>query len=106
MIKKIIILFLFLLTLIACSDEKVKPKLITLNPEEGIPTQESWNSKIVFSENGDLKAILFSDYIRVYEDKKYTLLDGVKIDFYDEEGNKTSTLTSKEGKVEGLSLNL
>ncbi|MBZ0184050.1 MAG: LPS export ABC transporter periplasmic protein LptC [Melioribacteraceae bacterium] len=106
MIKKIIILFLFLLILIACSDEKVKPKLITLNPEEGIPTQESWNSKIVFSENGDLKAILFSDYIRVYEDKKYTLLDGVKIDFYDEEGKKTSTLTSKEGKVEDDTQNM
>lgn len=106
MIKKSLILIFVFLIISSCSEEKVKPRLLNLKSSEGVPTQESWNSKIVFSENGDLKAILFSDHISVYEDKKYTLLDGVKIDFYDDNSEHTSQLTSKRGRVEDDSQNM
>ncbi len=105
--KKIFIILLFVSVFVfACSDDKIKPKLINIGEEQSVPTQESWDSKIVFSENGDLKAILYSDHISVFEDKKFTLLDGVKIDFFDNDGKHTSVLTSKSGKVEDDTQNM
>ncbi|WP_157867283.1 LptA/OstA family protein [Melioribacter roseus] len=68
----------------ACSGDNVKP-VVSDTPAEGeIPAHESWNSKIIFSNDGVLKAILYADHLRKYDEKRVTLLDGVKIDFYDE----------------------
>jgi len=43
---------------------------------------------------------LYSKHLLKYDDKKEIFLEGVKIDFYEEDGTKTSTLTSKKGKVD------
>ena len=64
-----------------------------------IPDQESWNSKVVFSDSGNIKAILYANHISVYNEKGYTLVDsGATVDFY-KNGDKVSTLTGKRGKV-------
>ena len=47
-----------------------------------------------------MRAVLYAKHLMVYEKKRLTLIDGVKINFYGRDGKKTSTLTSKRGKVD------
>jgi LPS export ABC transporter protein LptC len=74
---------------------------------EKFPAQESWNSKVTFTDSGKTKAVLYAGHIKVFYDTQETLLDtSVKVDFYDEYQVKTSTLTSKRGKVDDATQNL
>jgi LPS export ABC transporter protein LptC len=51
--------------------------------------------------------VLFARHIRVYYDTQETLLDtSLKVDFYDDFQIKTSTLTSKRGRVDDATQNL
>lgn len=84
----------------------MKPEIDESLNKKNIPVQESWDSEIFFSEDGILKAILYTDNLKVYERPKETLLEGVHIDFYDEFGQKSSKLTSKFGKIDDLSKNM
>ncbi len=92
-------ILLILFISISCQDE-VKPVSSGSIGEGEIPTQESWDSKILISDDGMLKAIVYSDHIEVYDERKETLLDGVKINFFDENEVRTSQLTSKHGRVD------
>ncbi len=94
-----------LLLFLSCQDE-VKPIMSDDNAQEVMPTQESWNSKILITDDGVLKAVVYSDHIMMYEDKQETFLEGVKIIFYDDEGNKASKLTSKRGRVDDATQNM
>ncbi len=98
MTRKILLLPILLL-LFACGEKKIQPSVNNQVVSELIPDQESWNSKIIFSDKGRLRAVLWANHLQVFEKKKITLLDGVKINFYDAEGKRTSTLTSKRGRV-------
>ncbi len=84
-------------------EEKIKPEVDTTLNDEKIPTQESWNAQVFFSEDGIRKAVLFADHLQKFEDENLTYLDNVKIDFYDENENISSVLTSKRGRVNELS---
>lgn len=97
-------LFLFLLTILlfACSEEKIQPQMSKSKIEGEIPVHESWNSKIMFTDEGKIKAILFSDHLEKFELQRITLLEKVKIDFYDKEQKNTSNLTSLTGKVDDI----
>jgi LPS export ABC transporter protein LptC len=65
-----------------------------------MPDQESWDNNIFFTRDEKRRAVLTAGYIAKYNDKKYTILkEGVRVDFYDEEGILKSVLTSDEGKV-------
>ncbi len=89
----------WILTLIlsSCGDKFEPPKTHFKSGE--IPDQESWNSKVIFSDSGNVKAILYANHISVYNDKGYTLVDsGATVDFY-KDGMVVSTLTGKRGKV-------
>lgn len=98
-----ILLFLFL---ISCNDQSVKPKIISIKTRE-LPDQESFNSKVVFSDSGIVKAILRAGHIAVYSSKNETLLDGgIVVDFYDREGNHTSVLTADRGRVDDITQDL
>lgn len=97
--KKIITSITIVFFIVSCQED-VKP-LIKNNFGDGeIPYQESWDSKILITGDGLLKAIIYSDHISVYEEKKETLLEGVKINFFDEHEIRSSTLTSKKGRVD------
>jgi LPS export ABC transporter protein LptC len=99
----IIIPFVF----IGCQQERVQPSVLSNVQLDKLPSQESWHSKVTFTDSGKTKAILFAGHIRVYYDTQETLLDSsVKVDFYDENQIKTSTLTSKRGKVDDATQNL
>jgi len=99
---------LFLLVfLFGCQQQRVQP-VIGYNLQNGkIPAQESWSSKVVFTDSGKTKAILHAGHIRVFNESTETLLDSnVKVDFYDLNQTHSSTLTSKRGRVDDATENL
>ncbi|MCX7798053.1 MAG: LPS export ABC transporter periplasmic protein LptC [Melioribacter sp.] len=103
---KIFLLFLAFILFISCSDEKVKPQVKYDYFKGEIPIHESWNSKVIFSSDGKLKAILYAKHLKKYELQKITLIEGVKVDFYDKNQKKTTTLTSKLGKVDDVTMDM
>ncbi len=97
-----VVFFFFL----SCSDQSVKPKVISIKTRE-LPDQESFNSTVVFSDSGIVKAILRAGHIAVYSSKNETILDnGITVDFYDKDGNHTSVLTADRGKVDDATQDL
>jgi LPS export ABC transporter protein LptC len=107
MIIKLFTVLLLALTLCACKSEKVKPVINTQIRVEELPAQESWNSEVVFSDSGLIKAILHTGHLRVFVDAQETLLDsGLKVDFYNDNEIKTTTLTSVRGRVDDITQNL
>jgi LPS export ABC transporter protein LptC len=91
----------------SCTKDKVEPTEIGHISSEKIPDQESWNSTVFFSDSGKTKAILYAGNLKVFSKTKETLLDrNIKIDFYNDDGIKTTTLTSKRGRVDERTNNL
>lgn len=90
-----------------CSTKRVKPSVDTnLNIEE-LPSQESWKSIVTFTDSGKTKAVLWAGHLRKYNEKRETLLDqNIKVDFYDQKEVHTTTLTSKNGRVDESTNNL
>src|SRR5665647_1057348 len=98
---RFILSIIILLSMFGCQQERVQPAVMSNIQLEKLPAQESWNSKVTFTDSGKTKAVLYAGHIRVYYDSQETLLDtSVKVDFYDEYQVKTSILTSKRGKVD------
>ncbi len=101
------LLLLLPLIIIACTKENVKPQIVSSFEGKELPSQESWNSTIFFTDSGKTKAILTTGHLRVYEKSNETLFDdGLKVDFYNDQEQKTSTLTSKKGRVDDKTNNL
>jgi LPS export ABC transporter protein LptC len=104
---RIYLSLIILLTIYGCQQERVQPSVISNVQLEKLPSQESWHSKITFTDSGRTKAVMFAGHIRVYYDAQETLIDtNVKVDFYDENQIHTSTLTSKRGRVDDATQNL
>jgi LPS export ABC transporter protein LptC len=83
---------------VGCED-KIKPSVVPV-PQSEMPSQESWNSTVIFSDSAKVKAILWAGHIAVYSQQRFTLLDdSIHVDFYDEMGEHTSSLTARRGKV-------
>ncbi len=100
-------IFIIILLITSCNSEQVKPKILSGIKTEEMPSQESWNSKITFSDSGKIKAVLIAGQIRVFEQAKETLLDSnVIVYFYDKFENPSTTLTSKKGRVDDNTNNL
>jgi LPS export ABC transporter protein LptC len=104
--KYIFLIFLLIALIAGCSDEKLRPTAVSAFHGE-IPSQESWNSTVHFTDSGRTKAILFAGHLLVYDSEQMTYLDsGVTVDFYNEDEIKTSTLTSLRGKVNDMTRDL
>jgi LPS export ABC transporter protein LptC len=104
--RKLFSILLIIIFIAACSEEKIRPQIDTVGVQGEIPTNESWNSKITFTDAGKVKALLFSDHLKMFEKQRVTLLDGVRIDFYDSNQKNTTTLTSLRGKVDDANQNM
>jgi len=79
---------------------KVSPSLSDINTQD-IPSQESWNTQVVFSDSGITHAVLHAGHVRIYDKTQQTLLDsGVKVDFFSSIGAHTSVLTSQRAQVD------
>ena len=100
------VLAISIMVITGCSETKVKPEIDINLEDENSPAQESWNSQIIFTEEGVRKAVLHSDHIRMYNDPKEKLLTKVELDFYDNYGKPSSRLTSKRGKVDDATENM
>lgn len=82
-------------------EEKIKPSVANTAVGQDIPTQESWNTSITFTDSGRVTAVVRAAHIAVYSTRKYTDLDGgIKVDFFDEQEHHTSVLTADRGKVD------
>jgi len=94
--KYILFFISFLILFQYCSSKRVKPAIdVNLNTQE-LPSQESWNSVVTFSDSGKTKAILWAGHLKKFDDKRETFLDqNIKVDFFNDDELKTSTLTSK-----------
>ncbi|MCX6170572.1 MAG: LPS export ABC transporter periplasmic protein LptC [Ignavibacteriales bacterium] len=100
--KKYFFSLIVLTFLLSCSKEKIEPQVEKSIVQGEIPSNESWNSKMIFSDDGKIKAILYSNHLKMFDQQKLTLLDGVKINFYNKEQKNTSWLSSLRGKVNDL----
>ena len=97
----------FILILVGCDDERVKPSINTALKVEELPAQESWNSQVFFTDSGKTKAVLHAGHLRMFAGSKETLLDSsVKVEFYNDAQDIASILTSKRGRVDEISNNL
>jgi len=96
----LLIIFLSIVLIVVCSEEKLKPKIDSSINSEELPDQESKNAKITFTEEGKIKAILYADNIKVSAERNEKLLENLKIDFFDEEEKRSSVLTSLFGKID------
>lgn len=98
--KYLFSIFIFL-SIINCTGKDVKPKVDSSFIVEELPAQESWNSKIFFTDSGKTRAILYTGHLQVFSNRKETILkDGVKVEFFNSLEIKTTTLTSKRGRVD------
>jgi LPS export ABC transporter protein LptC len=97
-----VIFFSFLLVLVvsAC-EERIKPSVMTDLKSRDLPSHESWNSTITFSDSGRIQGVLRVGHLEKFEQAQRTLLDGgLHVDFFDTNGNHTSTLTALNGTVD------
>jgi len=93
--------FIFLISLISCTSKDVKPKVDSSFIVEELPAQESWNSTVFFTDSGETAAILYTGHLQLFNIRKETILeDGVKVEFFNSLEVKTTTLTSKRGRVD------
>jgi len=82
-------------------EEKVRPSVLSDVDSETLPQQESWNSTVVISDSGMVKAVIEAGYIRVFDAPRRTLLsEGVIVHFFDEHGVESSELHSREANVD------
>jgi len=93
--------FIFSISLISCTSKDVKPKVDSSFIAEELPAQESWNSTVFFTDSGKTAAILYTGHLQLFNIRKETILeDGVKVEFFNSLEVKTTTLTSKRGRVD------
>ncbi len=98
---------ILLLTAYGCNNPKIKPIIDTSLEVKNLPAQESWDSKVIFSDSGVTKAILYAGHMRIFEKEQETLLDdNIKVVFYNPDFKITSVITAKRGKVDDITKDL
>ena len=103
---RVLLFPIIVLALLSC-EEKIKPSVLQGIDSQSLPQQESWNSRIVLSDSGTVKAIIDAGYLRVYQSPPRTLLsEGMTVHFYDPDGKESSVLTALEGIVYDNTKNL
>ncbi len=91
------VLWMIVLLLWGCGKEKPPPR----KGSSPGPDQVLVGSSIIFTSEGKRTAVVYADRISKYLKEEKEILQGVKAQFYDEEGKISSTLTSQEGTVWG-----
>lgn len=93
-----LLIFIFIMSSLISCEDKFKPLQISESTDD-LPSQESWNSTVKFSDSGNVKAVLKAGHILVYSSKGFTLIDsGAVVDFY-KDGVIASTLSGRKGKI-------
>ena len=93
-------LFILLILVLSCAREPISE----MPSRDGMPDQESWGVTIVLTSEGLIRAKVRSGHLEKYNEKKFVLLDSsVMVDFFNEEEQHTSVLTSKTAEVDQAS---
>jgi LPS export ABC transporter protein LptC len=101
------VLLLALSLMFSACEDKIKPSVLPTINSKTIPQEESWDSHIVLSDSGIVRAVIDAGYLEVPEGSQQThMSDGVVVHFYDQNGVQTSVLTSKEAIVDENTDNL
>ena len=96
--KRLALLLIALMTMVGC-EEKIRPSVVAINQAE-IPSQESWNSTVTFTDSARVKAVLWAGHIASFTPQQYTLLsESLHVDFFNEMEQHTSVLTARRGRV-------
>lgn len=66
---------------------------------EKIPSSILEDATIILTTEGKKEAVIYADTLINFEEEDSTIAKDVKVDFYDEFGEYSSTLTSDEGLV-------
>jgi len=83
---------------VSCSAERKQESVTETSVE--YPDQESWQATIQITKDGRTVGMLEAGHIQKFSKKNITLMkSGLKVDFYDMDGNHTSVLNSESGKV-------
>ena len=85
-----------LLVIFACTKEEPKSPELSLD----LPDQVMENTTITFTEEGVKSAVVSAEYVAVYEKLDLKKAKGVRVDFYDREGNHTSVLVADSGLIQ------
>lgn len=92
------VLIVVIVLLVGCTNDLDKIKKITYSPKA--PDEVSQNLTIYFADSGYAKLNIFASHAETYSKPHITQLkDSLKIDFFDEKGVITTTLTAKFGEV-------
>jgi hypothetical protein len=98
-VRAVIAASLLIVLLTGC-EEKVRPSVLNGVSGTQLPSQESWNSTITFSDSGIVKAVVRAGHIYAYDNSRTTFLEsGVIVDFYDDvrQAYDQTDLTSRLG---------
>ncbi|UCC81402.1 MAG: LPS export ABC transporter periplasmic protein LptC [Candidatus Zixiibacteriota bacterium] len=80
----------------SCSSEDNGPQTTTTGK---IPSSILEDATIILTTEGKKEAVIYADTLINFEEEDSTIAKDVKVDFYDEFGEYSSTLTSDEGLV-------
>ncbi len=104
---KLFALLIIIIVFSGCSNRQVKPTINASIKTTKLPVQEGWNSTVIFSDSGKTRAILYYGHMRMFDSPPETLLDSsIKVDFFNENEIKTTTLTALNGKVNNITNDL
>jgi LPS export ABC transporter protein LptC len=105
-VSRTVVVILAAVLLAGCED-KIKPSVLTTVDSRSMPQQESWNSQIVISDSGVVRAVIHSGYFKVYATSRMThLSDSVHVQFYGPDGRPTTVLTSRRADIDESTNNL
>lgn len=96
--KGFLLCFIVLGILYSCTNDLDTIKKITYDPES--PDEVSQNLTIYYADSGYAKLNIYALHAETYTKSQITQLkDSLKVDFYDDFGQVTSTLTAKFGEI-------
>lgn len=91
------ILLMLALLIMSCSREESVP--VDSGKSRKLPDQEIWDFQAKSTVNGKLEALINAGHMQRYSREELMLFDsGVQVDFFDENGEHASVLTSDNGE--------
>ena len=91
----------------SCSTGDLEPPRTSTTISKNEPSQSGSNTRVSFSSDGMVRAVLNARGIRIYDQAHYTLLDSaVRVDFFDKENKHSSILTSRRAQINDLNKNM
>ena len=99
-ITSLAIMFLSLLCISCGKNASDQPQAVVDIPSDA-PTEESWNTTLLFTDSSWTKARLQVGHARKYLNRMETLLDsGVYVEFYDRDGSLNVTLLADSAHID------